>query len=168
MNTRTPLTLAAYIATIPAANLLITHLGPVPVGFGQMAPAGVFMAGLALVLRDLLSEYARWQTIAGAIAAGAVLSYLVASPALAVASAAAFGVAELADWAVYRRLRARGLLTAVWVSNAVGLVVDSVLFLHLAFGSLDYLPGQVVAKVEMTALAVLALWALRRRAVSVS
>lgn len=162
MNLRATTAATAYIATIPAANLLVAHFGAVPVGFGLMAPAGVFMVGLALVLRDLVHEAAgRWAVLA-AIAAGAGLSYLLASPALATASAAAFGAAELADMAVYEPLRRRGLLVAVLASNAVGLVVDSWLFLHLAFGNLAFLPGQIVAKTEMTLLAVAVLWAIAR------
>jgi hypothetical protein len=127
-----------------------------------MAPAGVFMVGLALVLRDLVHEWAgRWAVLA-AIAIGSGLSYLLAAPALATASAVAFGAAELADMAVYEPLRRKGLLAAVLASNAVGLVLDSWLFLHLAFGSLEFLPGQIVAKTEMTLLAVVALWAIAR------
>ncbi|MBQ1164378.1 hypothetical protein KBZ21_41025, partial [Streptomyces sp. A73] len=34
--------LAAYIATIPAANWLVDHYGAVPVGPGLLAPAGVY------------------------------------------------------------------------------------------------------------------------------
>lgn len=162
MNLRATTAAAGYIATIPAANLLVTHFGAVPVGFGLLAPAGVFMVGLALVLRDLVHETAgRWAVLA-AIVAGTALSYALADPALATASAAAFGVAELADMAVYTPLRRKGLLVAVAASNAVGLVVDSVLFLHLAFGSLAFLPGQIVAKAEMTLLALLVLWAIAR------
>jgi uncharacterized PurR-regulated membrane protein YhhQ (DUF165 family) len=162
VNKRTATVIAAYIATIPAANMLVDHFGAVPVGFGLMAPAGVFMVGLALVLRDLTHEWAGRWAVLGAIATGTILSYLLASPALATASAAAFGVAELADMAVYTPLRRRGLLTAVAVSNAVGLVVDSLLFLHLAFDSLEFLPGQLLAKAEMTLLALLALAAIAR------
>jgi MYXO-CTERM domain-containing protein len=42
-------------------------------------------------------------------------------------------------------------------------VADSIVFLTLAFGSLQYLPGQVVGKAWMTLLAVAVLWLLRRR-----
>jgi hypothetical protein len=52
----------------------------------------------------------------------------------------------------------------VALSNTVGLVVDSALFLALAFGSLEFLAGQVVGKLWMTVLAVALLWAVRRRA----
>ncbi|MBU4213584.1 MAG: VUT family protein [Actinobacteria bacterium] len=84
------------------------------------------------------------------------------SPNFAVASATAFLFSEFADIAVYTPLRRRRWLTAVVASNTVGLVVDSLLFLWLAFGSLTYLSGQVVGKAWMTALAV-ALMAVARR-----
>jgi uncharacterized PurR-regulated membrane protein YhhQ (DUF165 family) len=158
--------LVAYIATIPAANLAVTHFGAVPVGFGYLAPAGVYMVGLALVLRDLSREAAGRLAVLGAIAAGIVISYVLADPDLAVASAVAFAVAELADFAVYEPLRQRGLLIAMVASNAVGILSDSLLFLQLAFNSLEYLPGQILGKVWMTvaAVAVLALLQRRRRA----
>jgi MYXO-CTERM domain-containing protein len=155
--------LAGYIGTIFMANWLITHVGLVPVGFGLLAPAGVYAAGLAFTFRDLTQEaLGRWWT-AGAIVIGAGLSALL-SPQLALASGAAFLVSEGLDLAVYTPLRARGhWLVAVAASNTVGLVVDSVLFLLLAFGSLQFLPGQFVGKAWMTALAVALLWAVRRR-----
>jgi uncharacterized PurR-regulated membrane protein YhhQ (DUF165 family) len=159
-----PVLLAAYIATIPAANWLVAHVGQLPVGFGYTAPAGVYMVGLALVLRDLARETAGRAAVVAAIAAGAALSWWLADPALAVASAVAFLVAETMDFAVYEPLRQRGLAVAVLASNAVGLLADSLIFLKLAFGSLAYLPGQLLGKAWMTlaAVAVIAVIARRR------
>ena len=154
--------LAAYIATIAAANWLITHVGIVPVGFGLSAPAGVYAAGLAFTLRDLVQETAGRVAVVLAILAGAALSALL-SPGLALASGVAFLVSEFADFAVYQPLRRRHWLGAVALSGTVGAVVDSALFLWLAFGSLAFLPGQVAGKTWMTALAVLVLWAYRQR-----
>ncbi|MGW5197326.1 VUT family protein [Streptomyces spiralis] len=158
--------LAAYIATIPASNWLVAHVGAVPVGFAYTAPAGVYTVGLALVLRDLAREAAGRAAVVAAIAVGAVLSWWLADPGLAVASAAAFAVAETMDFVVYEPLRKRGLLVAMLASNAVGLLVDSLLFLWLAFGSLAYLPGQLLGKAWMTvaAGAVIALLQRARRA----
>lgn len=145
---------AAYVGTIAAANWAVHRYGFVPVGFGLLAPAGVYFAGLAFTLRDLTQEtLGRWAVLA-AILAGAALSWWISSPALATASAVAFLVSELADFAVYTPLRERRWLTAVAASNAVGLVVDSVLFLWLAFGSLQFLTGQIVGKAWMTLAAI--------------
>lgn len=158
--TATATTGIAYIGTILTANWLITHYPSVPVDaglYGWHAPAGVFTVGIALILRDLLHEFGGWQAVLTAIAIGTGLSYLLADPTFAIASAVAFGVAELADMLVYSPLRRRGLILAVLASNAVGLLVDSVLFLWLAFGNQEFLPGQVLAKTYMTLTAAVVL-----------
>jgi len=154
--------LAGYVATILAANWAVASFGLVPVGFELIGPAGVYFAGLAFTLRDLTQESLgrRWTLIA--IVAGALLSAAV-SPALALASGIAFLFSELADFAVYTPLREKHWLGAVALSNVVGLTMDSILFLWLAFGSLEFLPGQVVGKFWMTFLAVATLWLVRRR-----
>lgn len=74
----------------------------------------------------------------------------------------AFLVSELLDMAVYTPLAGRTWIGAVALSNTVGLVADSVIFLLGAFGSLQFLPGQVLGKAYMTVLAVLVLTAGRR------
>ena len=170
MTRRKILTLAAYGATIPAANWLIGNVGTtcipqgpclIPVGFGLMAPSGVLMIGLALVLRDAVHESlgARWAF--AAVLLGAALSLLFSPPALAVASAAAFLVAELCDMAVYARLRRNGRALAVAASGVVGAALDSALFVWLAFGSFEFSAGTTLAKIY--ASAAVALWLLWRR-----
>jgi uncharacterized PurR-regulated membrane protein YhhQ (DUF165 family) len=155
--------LAAYILTIPLANWAITQYGVVPVGFGLMAPAGVAFAGLAFTLRDLTHEsLGRWWTLA-AIGVGALLSLAVSAPFVAAASALAFLVSELADFAVYQPLRRNYRMLAVGLSNSVGLAIDSALFLWLLLGDFSFLPGQIVGKAYMTVAALIALFVWRNR-----
>ncbi|GGG23438.1 hypothetical protein GCM10010964_09480 [Caldovatus sediminis] len=165
--------LAAFALCIPAANWLIEHAGtvclaggpcliPVAPG-GLMAPSGVLMIGLGLVLRDLVQRRLGVGWAVGAILAGAALSALLAPPALVIASAAAFLLSEGADLAVYTPLQRRGLIAAVVASSLVGLVVDSVVFLWLAFGSLEFLAGQVLGKAWMVLATLPFLHWLRRR-----
>lgn len=163
---------AIFVATIPAANWMIGHVGTtclpdgpclVPVAPGLMAPSGVLMAGLALVLRDLVQRRLGVAVGLGAIAVGALLSAALAPAAIVVASGTAFLLSELADLLVYTPLQRRRFVLAVVASSAIGLVVDSAVFLRLAFGSLDFLPGQVVGKLWMVVLAVPFLVWLRRR-----
>lgn len=85
------LPLLGYVATIPAANWAITTFGLVPVGFGLLAPAGVYFAGLAFTLRDLTQETCGRAWTLGAIGAGALLSLAVSDPFVAAASATALG-----------------------------------------------------------------------------
>ena len=51
-------------------------------------------------------------------------------------------------------LARRRLVAAVAASGAVGLVVDSIVFLWLAFGSLEFLLGQIIGKSWMMLLAI--------------
>jgi uncharacterized PurR-regulated membrane protein YhhQ (DUF165 family) len=161
--------LAGFIATIPAANYLIQHVGVtcvpngpclIPVLPGLMAPSAVLMIGLALVLRDAVHATlgVRWSI--AAIIAGAALSGFLAPAALVIASAVAFLFSELADLSVYAPMRKRFPASAVFASGVVGSIVDSILFLSLAFGSLQYLAGQVVGKVWMSILAAVLLRAI--------
>jgi hypothetical protein len=164
--------LILFCLTIPAANWMLGHVGTVcppngpcliPVAPGLMAPSGVLMIGAALVLRDLVQRRLGVAMSAAAILIGAGLSGLFAPLSLVIASAAAFLLSEAVDLAVYTPLARRRLMTAVLLSSLVGLVVDSIVFLWLAFGSLDFLAGQVVGKALMVLLALpLVAW-LRRR-----
>lgn len=166
------LAFAAFAATIPAANWLIGNVGTtcipagpclIPVGFGLMAPSGVLMIGLALVLRDAVHELAGWKWALAAVLAGCALSLAFSPPALALASAAAFLTAELADFAVYARLRARGKALAVLASGAVGAALDSALFVWLAFGSLEFSAGTTLAKIYASLAVALVLAIIARR-----
>ena len=163
---------ALFGLCIPAANWLIGHAGTmcipqgpclIPVAPGVMAPSGVLMVGLALVLRDLVQRRLGLAWSAAAILAGAALSALLAPPALVLASAVAFLLSELADLLVYTPLQRRGLVRAVVISSLAGLVVDSIVFLQLAFGSLDFLAGQVIGKAWMVLASLPVLQWLRRR-----
>jgi uncharacterized PurR-regulated membrane protein YhhQ (DUF165 family) len=164
--------LILFALTIPAANWLIGNAGTkcipngpclIPVAPGLMAPSGVTMIGFALVLRDLVQRRLGVGVVSGAIMFGAALSAVFAPPSLVIASTLAFLLSELADFAVYTPLARRRLVAAVVASSMVGLVVDSVVFLWLAFGSLEFLAGQVVGKAWMVLLSIpFVLW-LRRR-----
>jgi uncharacterized PurR-regulated membrane protein YhhQ (DUF165 family) len=164
--------LLGFAASIPAANWLILHVGTasgapgpclVPVAPGLMAPSGVLMVGLALVLRDLVQRRLGKAWSLAAILAGALASALLAPPGLVIASAAAFLLSELADFAVYTPLQRRRLVLAVLASGLAGLVVDSVVFLWLAFGSLDFIAGQIVGKAWMVLLSLPLIRWLRER-----
>jgi hypothetical protein len=164
--------LALFCLTIPAANWLIGHAGTVcvpdgpclvPVAPGVMAPSGVLMIGIALVLRDLVQRRLGAGFSVAAILAGALLSAALAPAALVLASASAFLLSEFADFAVYTPLARKRLVLAVLASSLVGLVVDSIVFLWLAFGSLDFLLGQIIGKTWMVLLSLPFVALLRRR-----
>lgn len=153
---------AAFLACIVGANWALNRFGIVPVGFGLEGPAGVYFAGLSFGLRDAVQETAGRAWTVALIIIGAGLSALI-DPTFAVASGLAFLLSELADFAVYTPLRDRQWTAAVVLSGVVGAVVDSAVFLWLAFGSLDFIAGQILAKTYMTLPALVIVGAVRRR-----
>jgi uncharacterized PurR-regulated membrane protein YhhQ (DUF165 family) len=162
---------AGFLALVPLANWMIQHVGTecvpqgpclVPVAPGLMAPSGVLTVGVALVLRDVVQRCLGLTCGLLAIVVGAGLSMLVAPASLVAASGTAFLISEFADFALYTPLQQRRLMLAVVVSSGLGLVVDSVVFLWLAFGSLDFLLGQVVGKLWAVMVSIPFIRLLRR------
>ena len=168
----------ALLATIVAANWLTTEFGFVAVGFGLTATAGTYAAGVALGLRDVLQDHANRTWLLGTILAGGAISYLIADPFIALASATAFTVSEVIDWGVYTPLRGKAAegtnrwSAAVVGSNLVGAVVDTAIFIGIAFGAAAIsgaMAGQLVGKFWASMLVVIPFYVLRlvrERAVS--
>lgn len=155
------LSLAAYIAAIVTANYVTVHYGLVSVGFGFLVTAGTFAAGFALLARDFVQRYGNVKWALAAIGIGAVLSWFLASPALAVASTVAFAGAELVDLSVYTPARRKtGFIGGAILSNIVSAPIDSVLFLWLAGFPLTLaaVEGQFVGKVVWATLVPLAIY----------
>ena len=162
---------ACFLASIPLANWMVLHVGTVcvpqgpclvPVAPGLLAPSGVLTVGAALVLRDVVQRCLGLIWGLAAIAVGAALSILVAPSALVIASGTAFALSELADFLVYTPLQRRRLMLALVASSFVGLLVDSLVFLLLAFGSLEFLSGQIVGKLWAVLIALPLVRLLRR------
>lgn len=152
-----------YIALIAAANIIVAHVGPAASPYVAFAAVGVI-----LTTRDRLQE--AWEgrhlllRIGGLIAAGGLLSYLLTpgvpiAPHIALASMVAFIASESIDTAIYTVLRHARADVKVNLSNAVSALVDSWVFLTIAFGSVttSIVFTQFVAKVAGGALFLAAL-----------
>lgn len=143
------ISLVLFVLLIPLSNWVIVNLGVVcpsgepclvPVLPGLWAPSTVLLAGFSLVLRDVVHHCLGWRWALSSIFFGAIISGFISDSALVVASVSAFLFAELADFAV-----------------------DSAIFLTLAFGSVEYLFGQVLGKFWINLLAGVAIAVWRRR-----
>ena len=167
--------IATFLACIVASNWAITHLGvdhgpgaprTIPVGFGLHAPSGVVFAGALFALRDVIHERLGPVAVLVIIVASAPLTMIAASPGLAVASLVTFIVAETVDLLVYRRIRASGYAAAAIGSNLVSSLIDSALFLGLAFGAAQALNGTMgltLGKVESSTITVVIVLLIVRR-----
>jgi len=143
--------ISAYLIAIIAANLLVVRFGP------SVAVLNAFLfIGLDLTARDHLHEVWHhrglvWKMTA-LIATGSVLSWLLNRNAgqIALASFAAFACAGIADALAYHLVYRIPRLAKVNASNVAGAVVDSGIFVLLAFGLPFLWPialGQLGAKI---------------------
>jgi uncharacterized PurR-regulated membrane protein YhhQ (DUF165 family) len=155
MNARRITALAAFVAVVVVTNAITVAFGIVT-WLGIVATAGTWLAGFSFIARDRLQDVGGRRWVVGAILVGAAVSAIF-SPALALASCTAFLLSEFADFAVYTPLRKRNRLGAALLSNTVGAVVDSIVFLTLAGFPLFLLPAQVGIKVGTTTVFVLAM-----------
>lgn len=150
----TAVLITIYIAAMVTANTLVWWLGP------WFSPINSFMLiGLDLTLRDVMQErLSKWQ-LAGVIIVGGFITWGVnpAAKHIAIASAIAFLVSALADWAAYTALRSKTWIVRSNGSNVVGAAVDSMIFPTLAFGS--FLP-HIIAMQFAAKLGGGAIWSL--------
>lgn len=151
-----------FAGLVVAANVMTTELGLWPAGFGLAVTAGTYAAGLTFAVRDELHDAGGWVAVGAAIAVGALLSWWLAAPAVALASVVAFAVSEALDALAYTPLRAKGRRRALIVSNVFGSSADTALFLTLAAPvigpfSWSVFGGQMLVKLGYCTLLYLAI-----------
>ena len=159
---------AVYVSLVILANWLASRY-TVSVGFGYVAPAGVFCIGGVLVLRDWIQQLRGLFWTMPLVYSAGLASWAIGDIAgwtelqkVAIASVIAFTVSETVEAVVFTPLRNRNLTLGVALSATVGNALDSYVFLSLAFGSLTFFVGQFIGKSEMIALGT-ALTLVRRR-----
>lgn len=154
--------LAGFLFSIPAANWWLTKHGMWDVPHLGMVPSAVWVVAISFVLRDL-AQITLGRTWAwAAIAIGTALSWWLASPALAVASGAAFLWSESTDAVIFTPLANKGRFAlGVAISGVAASAVDSAIFMRLAFDSWEWWP-LFVAKSFFVLAATPVAWAVRR------
>ena len=138
-----------YLSAVVMANMIILWFGP------QAAIVTAFLfIGLDLTLRDKLHDQWQgkqlWWKMLALICGGSAISVALNWDALpiALASAAAFLAAGIADSLVYAGLRKKRFLIRANGSNVAGSAIDSIVFPTLAFGVFmpEIVLGQFAAK----------------------
>lgn len=118
---------AIYFAAVVIANIGFTHLPMIPLPGGEMFAPMSLLVGFIFVLRDFAQKdlgHAVWVPMI----AGIAVSYLLANPFVALASATAFAISEAVDWAVYTTSK-RTLRQRILISSAISTPVDSAVFM---------------------------------------
>mgnify|MGYP007046917411 FL=1 len=150
---------ALYVALIVAVNYAFTVVPLVKLPDGTMWPPVALLVGFVFVARDFAQREVGHKVLL-AMLVGVGISYVMADPFVATASAAAFLVSELVDWAVYS-FTGKTLSQRILYSSLLGTPVDSAIFLGL-LGLLS--PVGVLAMTASKMLgAVIVWWLIRKR-----
>ncbi len=125
------LPLAAMAGLVALSNVLVQY------PLGDWLTWGAFTYPVCFLVTDLTNRMhgaatARRVVYVG-FAAAVVLSVLLATPRIAVASGLAFLAAQLLDVSVFDRMRRRAWWQAPLVSSMLGSAVDTALFFSIAF-----------------------------------
>ncbi|MDP3897222.1 MAG: queuosine precursor transporter [Mesorhizobium sp.] len=127
---------ALMAATVAASNFLVQFPFE-PFGLGEILTWGAFTYPVAFLVTDLANRRygpaAARNVVYAGFAIAVVLSVLLATPRIALASGTAFLAAQLLDVAIFDRLRRQSWWQAPFISTMIGSVLDTVLFFSIAF-----------------------------------
>ncbi len=118
-----------YVFLILAVNVGFAHVPPVVLPSGDLWPPMSLVVGFIFVVRDFAQRRVGHH-ILWAMLIGCVLSWYFATPALALASAVAFALGELADWAVFTFTK-KPFEKRIVYSSLIGVPLDTLAFLTL-------------------------------------
>lgn len=141
-----------YIASVVILNFGFSYVPMIPTAIGMLSPMAV-VAGLVFVVRDFAQRKAGHYVLVAMVIATA-LSYLLADPFVATASAIAFALSEIADYAVYS-LTKRPFHQRILISSLISTPVDTVVFL---FGINAFTIGTFVLMVGAKLVAAVVIW----------
>jgi uncharacterized PurR-regulated membrane protein YhhQ (DUF165 family) len=157
-----------YVGLVILANWLASKY-VASVGFGYVAPAGVFAIGAVLVLRDWIQQLSGLKTTMAMVYIAGIASWVIGNAAgwtslqkIALASVIAFTISETVEAVIFTPIRRRNLSLGVCLSGTAGNALDSFVFLAIAFGSQQFFVGQFIGKSWMI-LAGTLLTLMRRR-----
>lgn len=140
MLARLAVAIAAMAAVVAASNYLVQFPVQAQVGGINLADLltwGAFTYPVAFLVNDLtnrtLGPVRARQVVLVGFAIAVVLSVILATPRIAIASGAAFLLAQLLDVSIFDRLRRSAWWQAPLLSSVVGSVIDTLLFFGIAF-----------------------------------
>lgn len=138
---------AAMAAIIAGSNYLVqfpVHATLGGINLADLLTYAAFTFPVAFLVTDLTNKLfgpaaARKVVVAGFIIA-VIVSIIVASPRIAIASGSAFLISQLLDVSIFDRLRTGTWWRAPLISSMLGAVVDTFVFFSFAFAaSLSFL-----------------------------
>jgi len=142
----------AMVAVVVASNVLVQF--PVEgtvagIALADVLTWGAFTYPVSFLVTDMTNRWlgprAARRVIYAGFATAVVLSVVLSTPRIAVASGSAFLMAQLLDVGVFNRLRRASWWLAPFAASLLGSVLDTAIFFSIAFGPLGALFGPVDA-----------------------
>lgn len=137
-----------YLLLIPLVNWSFAHVPTVPMPDGGAWSPMAVVTGLILVVRDFAQREVGHYIFLPLIV-GVAISFAMAPPQIALASAAAFAVSETMDWLLFTILK-KPLSQRVMISSMISAPLDSAVFWFLASLAV---PGVFTWSTVLTAIA---------------
>ena len=148
-----------YVFTVVMVNYAFDIVPLVSLPGGEMWSPVALAVGFIFVIRDYAQREIGHLVLAAMLLGGG-LSWIMATPAIALASVCAFLTGELIDWAVYT-FTGRTFSQRVLLSSALSTPIDSVVFLSMV--GLFSLPSVIVMTMSKMVGAVIVFYLARRR-----
>lgn len=127
--------IAAMAAVVTASNILVQY----PIN--DWLTWGAFTYPVAFLVTDLtnrrLGTASARKVVYAGFALAVVLSIMLATPRIAIASGAAFLVAQLLDVSIFDKLRQAIWWKAPLISSALASAIDTALFFGIAFAGTE-------------------------------
>ena len=152
-------TLLVYIGLIAGVNWAFAIVPPLVLPGGDVWSPVALIVGFVFVVRDFAQRRVGHK-ILFAMLIGIIISWVMASPELAMASAAAFAIGELADWALYTFTK-KPFSQRILISSIFGAPLDSLVFLGMI--GLASLSGIVLMSLSKIAGALIVFMLVRQR-----
>lgn len=116
-----------YVTLIAGVNWAFAVIPMVELPGGDLWSPAALIVGFVFVVRDF-AQRAIGHKVLLAMLVGCLISWYMASPALAIASAGAFAIGELADWSLYTFTQ-KPFSQRILYSSLLGAPMDSIFFL---------------------------------------
>ena len=142
----------SYIVTIVLINIGFVYVPLIPF-YDTMYPPMSLIVGFVFVFRDFAQNEIGHKVIFAMII-GALLSYVMANPYVAIASLVAFAVSEAFDWLIFSFTK-KPLHERILISSLISTPIDSAIFL-LMIGNFSVLATTTMFVSKM--MAALAIW----------
>ena len=148
-----------YILTVVLVNFAFDKVPLLHLPGGEAWPPVSLIVGFVFVIRDYAQrEIGHW--VLPAMLVGGIASWLMATPAIALASICAFMTGELLDWAVYTFTR-KPFSQRILLSSVLSTPVDSAVFLYMV--DIFSIPGVLIMTMSKMVGACIVYYLARQR-----